>query len=197
MARKSAIKHPIEELGGSLKKSAWSAVIESIIIIIFGILLVIWPSIVLSVLSTVLGVILIVLGVCQIINYFVVGGQNDFFDNSLLTGVIFTLIGIAAIVIGEDIANVFRIIVGIWIIYESLVRINSAIKLHAAGISNWPYVLIVAIILLAAGIFITFNTTAVLQLIGGIMIISGIVGIVGDAMFIQKVDAIEEKLTKK
>ena len=197
MAKKETAKGPIERLGGSLKKSAWSAVCESLVIIIFGVLLIAWPDVILSVVANILGVILIVIGAYQIINYFVVRGQEDFFDNSLLSGVVAVLIGIAALVAGEDIANVFRVIIGVLIIYEALVRINTAIKLHAAGVSSWGYVLIVAIIMLAAGIFVTFNTTAVLQLIGGIMVVSGIVGIVGDIIFMQQVDTVEKKLIKK
>lgn len=189
-------KSPIKELGGNLKKSAWAAIIESLVVIVFGVLLIAWPGIILSIVAKVLGVVLIVIGVYQIINYFMVGGPNDFFDNSLLAGVISILIGIAAIVATVDLANVFRVIVGIWLIYEALVRFNTAIKLHAAGTSVWGYVLLIAIVMLAAGIFVTFNTTAVLLLIGWIMVLSGIFGIVGDFIFISEVDSVEKTLTR-
>lgn len=194
---KKATKSPVEKIGGSLKKTTWAAICESLVVIIFGVLLIAWPGIMLSIVAKVLGVILVVIGIYQVINYFVTGGQDDFFDNSLLAGVVSLLIGIAAIVAGEDIANVFRVIVGIWLIYEALVRFNTTIKLHAAGVSVWGYVLIIAIVMLAAGIFVTFNTTAVLQLVGWIMVLSGIFGIIGDFIFIQEVDTVEKNLTKK
>ena len=196
MPKVEMIKRPIEKLGWDLKKSAWSAVAESILIMIFGILLVAWPDITIVVIANILGAIFIVSGIYQIINYFVVKGQNDFFNNGLLSGVVALLIGIAAIVIGEDIANIFRIIIGIWMIYESLVRVNTAIKLHSAGIKVWSYILIIAIMMLALGIFVTFNSGAVVQLIGWMMILTGIVGVVGDAMFIQQINTVIEKLTK-
>ena len=189
-------KNPIEKIGGNLKKSAWGAIAESLVVIVFGALLIAWPGIVLTVVAKVLGVILIAIGIYQIINYFVSGGLNDFFDNSLLAGVVSILIGIAAIVATDDIANVFRIVVGIWLIYEALVRFNTAIKLHSAGVSVWVYVLLIAIVMLAAGIFVTFNTTAVLLLIGWIMVLSGIFGIIGDFIFIQEVGSVENSLTK-
>ncbi len=196
MSKVEIIKRPIEKAGNSLKKSAWSAAIESLIIMIFGIFLVVWPDATISIVSNVLGAIFVVIGIYRIINYFIVKGQKDFFNNDLLTGILYLLIGIAAIMIGEDIANVFRIVVGIWMIYESLTRINTAIKLHAAGIKVWSYILIIALIMLVLGIFVTFNSGAVLQLIGWMMILTGIIGIVGDAMFIQHVNALVEKLTK-
>ena len=197
MPKAQIIKKNINDLGSDIKKSAWGSIIESLAVIIFGILLVVWPDVTINILANVLGAFFIAGGIYKIINYFVVKGQNDFFNNSLLSGVVSVLVGIAAIVIGEDIANVFRIIIGIWMVYESLVRANTAIKLHAAGIKNWNIILIISLIMLVLGIFITFNSGAVIQIIGWLMIATGAVGIIGDAMFIGKVDALVEKLTKK
>ncbi|MBQ9017710.1 DUF308 domain-containing protein [Candidatus Saccharibacteria bacterium] len=197
MSKVEIIKRPVEQIGMNLKKSAWAAVIESLVIAIFGILLIAWPDITVVVVANILGTILIVGGIYQVINYFVVKGQNDFFNNSLLAGVVSVLVGIAAIVIGEDIANVFRIIIGIWMIYESLVRVDTSIKLHAAGVKVWSYILIIALAMLALGIFVTFNTGAVVQLIGWMMVLTGIIGIVGDIMFIQQVNTITDRLTKE
>ena len=195
MTKAEVIKRPVEQVSGSIKKQAWSAIIESLVILFFGILLVAWPGVTVYVLANVLGAILICVGIYKIINYFIMKGQNDFFNNDLLSGVLALLIGIAAIVIGEDIAGIFRIIIGIWMVYEALVRINTSIKLYAAGIKSWSYLLIIAIIMLILGIFVTFNTGAVIQLIGWMMIATGIVGILGDVMFIQQVNTVVDKLT--
>ena len=97
MPKTEVIKRPIEKIGWDLKKSAWSAVIESLAIIIFGILMIVWPDITIAVIANILGAIFIVSGIYQIINYFVVKGQNDFFNNGLLVGVISLLVGIAAL----------------------------------------------------------------------------------------------------
>ena len=196
MSKTEVVKRPIERINWDLKKSAWSAAIESIVIMVLGIMFVVWPDGIVNVIANILGAIFIVSGIYQIINYFVVKGQNDFFNNGLLSGVVFLLIGIAVIVIGEDIANIFRVIIGIWMVYESLVRVNTAIKLHSADIKIWQYILCIALVMLALGLFVTFNTGAVVQLVGGVMIATGIIGIIGDAMFIQQVNTVVEKITK-
>lgn len=195
MSKVEIIKRPIEQVGGEIKKSAWSAIIESLAILILGILFVAWPDVMIQVVAYVVGIFFIVKGAFQIINYFIEKGQNDFFNNNLLMGVISALIGISALVIGADIANIFRIVIGIFMIYEALVRMNTALKLHTAGISIWRYVLILALVILVLGVFVTFNDVA--TVIGWMMIIAGIVGIVGDVMFIQQVNTVVEKLTKK
>lgn len=195
MAKVEIIKRPIEKAGGNLKESAWMAVIESLATAIVGVFLIAWPDAVLKAIAYVVGIFFAVKGGYQIINYFLVKGQNDFFNNGLLSGVVSVLIGIAALLIGEEIAHVFRVIVGIWLIYESLSRINTAIKLHSAGISAWRYILVLSLIMLVFGIFITFYSGAVIALIGWMMVITGIIGIIGDIMFIQYVNVIIEKLT--
>lgn len=189
------IKRPVEQIGGDIKKSAWGAIIESLAVLILGILFISWPDTMVQVISYVVGVFFIVKGSFQIVNYFIEKGQNDFFNNGLLMGVISVLIGIAALAIGEDIANIFRIVVGIWLIYESLVRVNTAIKLSSAGIGIWKYVLILALVILVLGVFVTFNDVA--SVIGWMMVVAGIIGIVGDIMFIQQVNFVVDKLTGK
>ncbi|MBR2709009.1 DUF308 domain-containing protein [Candidatus Saccharibacteria bacterium] len=197
MSKVEIIKRPIEQVSGSLKKSAWSAVFESLILIILGILFIVLQDAMVRVLAYLVGAFFIVKGGFQIINYFMEKGQNDFLNNGLLSGVVSVLIGIAALLIGENIANVFRVVIGIIIIYESLVRINTASKLASAGINVWKYIIIIALIMLVLGIFVTFNSGAVVVLVGWLMIATGIVGIVGDVMFIQHVNQVVDKLTGK
>lgn len=183
--------------GQTIKKSAWMAFSESFVLLIFGILLIIWPTIVVKAIAYTLGAYLTIRGGYKIMNYFMVKGQKDYFNNNLLWGVVSVLAGVTVIVLGEDIMGAFRIVIGIWIIYEALVRMNTSIKLNSAGIPAWRYTLIVALAMLVLGIFVTFNTGAVTQLIGGMMIISGIIGIIGDVMFMQYVGALVEKLSRK
>lgn len=195
MAKVEIIKRPVEKISGDIKQSAWTAVIESLATAILGVFLIAWPDVVIKIIAYIVGAFFVIKGIYQVINYFLAKGQNDFLNNGLLTGVVSALIGVAALVMGEEIAGVFRIIIGIWMIYEALVRINTAIKLHAANISAWRYILILALVMLVLGVFITFYSGAVVALIGWMMILVGVIGIIGDIMFIQHVNMIVEKLT--
>ena len=196
MAKAEIIKQPAQKVESSLKQNAWMSVLESIITIILGILLIAFSEKVVGVIACIVGVFLLIKGAYQIINYFVVKGQNDFFNNSLLAGIISLLIGVAMLVMGEGIIDVFRIAIGIWIIYEALVHINTAIKLHAANISVWKYILILALCMLVIGVFITLFKGAVISLIGWMLVLGGVIGIMGDIMFIQYVNTLIEKLTE-
>lgn len=195
MSKVEIIKRPVEQVGGEIKQSAWTAIFESLIILILGILFVAWPDTMNQAIAYVAGAFFLIKGGFQIVTYFMEKGQKDYFNNNLLYGVISIVIGIAAFIVGKDIANIFRIIVGIWLIYESLVRINAAMKLHTAGVPIWKYVLILALSILVLGIFVTFNDVA--TIIGWMMIVAGLIGIVSDVMFIQHINTLIAKLTSK
>ena len=195
MPKAQIIKRPVERIANDIKMSAWTSVIEALAILALGILFVAWPDTMISIVAYVVGVFFIVKGAFQIINYFIEKGQRDFFNNNLLAGVISVLVGIAALAAGPDIANIFRIVVGIFLIYEALVRMNTALKLSAAGISAWKYILIFALISLVLGIIVIFNDVA--TIIGWLMIASGIISIIGDIVFIQYVGKFTDVLTGK
>ncbi len=190
------IKRPIEKVGNDLKTNAWTAIIESLALIVLGVLFLVLQDTMLQIFAYILGAFLIVRGGFQVIEYYMVNGQRDFFNNSLLSGVISILIGIAVLLVGSEIANVFRVVLGIAIIYESLVRINFATKLASAKIPVWKYTLVLALVMLVLGIFITFYSGAVITLVGWMMVITGIIGIVGDVMFVQNVNQVVESLTE-
>ena len=197
MHKAEIIKRPVEQVGSSIKKLAWSAILESLALVILGILFIVLQETIVKALAYLIGVFFIVKGGFQIISYYMEKGQNDLFNNGLLSGVVSVLIGAALLIVGEDIAHVFRVVIGVIITYESLVRINTASKLSVAKIDAWKYILIVALVMLVIGVFITFNSGAVVTLIGWMMIVAGIVGIVGDAVFIQYVNKVIDAFTGK
>ena len=77
------IKRPVEQVGSNLKKSAWGAVIESLALIVLGILFLVLQDVMVQIIAYIVGVFFIVKGGFEIINYFIEKGQNDFFNNKL------------------------------------------------------------------------------------------------------------------
>ena len=202
MAKSKFIKRSIRVSGNTeyfashVKKAAWSAIVESLALIIMGLLFAFWPDTMIRVIAYIIGVFFILKGIYSAAIYYSEKGQNDFFNNDLLFATIFILMGIVSLVLGENIAGIFRVIIGIIIIYESLVRVNAAMKLSSVGVPSWKYTLILALMMMALGIFVTFYTGAVITLIGGLMIATGVIGIVGDIMFAKHVNTVVDKFAK-
>lgn len=131
-------------------------------------------------------------GVYRIVNYFAVHGKYDFYNNDLLYGIIALVFGVLAVVLWEQFSNVIGIVVGAWMIYGALVRMNSAIKLHASGVKDWFYVMLLSLVMLALGIYMVISVGAVLAVVGWVMIAAVVVGIIDDAVFMKNINAITE-----
>lgn len=196
MVKAEIIKRPIEQAGKDIKKTAWSAVLESIILIIFGALCVIWPDTIIQVIAYLVGAFFIIRGGILLVDYFATSAQNTA-NNKLLSGVICIILGIIAMIAGQDIAHVFSIVIGVFIIYEALVRLNAALRLRSANANGWKEVAGISVLMMIIGIIVTFAAGGAMMLAGWLMIITGVIGIVGDVIFIQHVNMVVDKLTGK
>lgn len=168
------------------------AILESVLIGVLGALLVWRPEGIMKIIFYVVGICLMVKGVYRIVNYFAVHGKYDFYNNDLLYGIIALVFGVLAVVLWEQFSNVIGIVVGAWMIYGALVRMNSAIKLHASGVKDWFYVMLLSLVMLALGIYMVISVGAVLAVVGWVMIAAAVVGIIDDAVFMKNINAITE-----
>ncbi len=173
-----------------VKSTSWLAVLESLIVGALGLILVIEPQGMTKIIFYVLGIFLMVKGVYKILNYFAMHGKYDFYNNDLLYGIVALIFGILSVVMWQQLSSVIGIIVGAWMIYSALVRMNTAIKMHAAGVKEWFYVLLLSLVMLALGIYLVVSFTAVVMVIGWIMVAAAVVGIVDDLVLIQHIDEI-------
>ncbi len=186
---KDAIVQPIVKRA---KTAGWMAILESVLIGVLGALLVWRPEGIMKIIFYVVGICLMVKGVYRIVNYFAVHGKYDFYNNDLLYGIIALVFGVLAVVLWEQFSNVIGIVVGAWMIYGALVRMNSAIKLHASGVKDWFYVMLLSLVMLALGIYMVISVGAVLAVVGWVMIAAAVVGIIDDAVFMKNINAITE-----
>lgn len=172
------------------KSTGWLAILESIIIGVLGAILIWNPEGMLKVIFYVVGIFLIVKGVYHVVNYFAVHGKYDFYNNDLLYGIVALVFGVICVVLWEQLSGAIGIVVGAWMIYGALVRLNTAIKLHAAGVKEWFYVLLLSLAMLALGIYMVVSVGAVMTIVGWVMIAAAIIGIIDDAVFMKNIDAI-------
>jgi len=168
-----------------LKKSSWNDLIISLIFILFGTLLVAKPDSVISFISILLGGIVITMGILKIIDYV----SNDKKDNYLLSiAVVAMIAGIIIMFCSEIILSLFRILIGIWIIYSGIMNLQTAIVWKDYKSKLWLTILILSLATIIAGIYVLVNSGAILQTIGVIIIGYGIVDIIADVIFIKKID---------
>ena len=172
------------------KKSGWLSIIESIIFAVLGLILIWHPEETVRVISYIIGIAFIALGIYKVINYISSKGKYDFYNYDFLYGLMAIIIGIVIIAYSWAIGSIFRIVIGIWIIYSSFMRIGLAMKLKNQGFNVWAYSFILAIIMLILGLVITLHQGAIIQVVGGLMIVSSVIDIVEDVIFMKNVKEI-------
>jgi len=168
-----------------LKKSGWTDIVISLIFILFGIMLFARPESIISIVSILLGIICIIMGVLKLIDYFSTGKK----DNYLLAIAVAAIItGIIIMFCSDTILSIFRIIIGIWIIYSGILNLQTAIVWKDYKSRLWLTSLILSIIMIVSGIYILVNNGAILQTIGIIIIVYGVVNIIENIIFIKKIE---------
>lgn len=180
----------MEYLQKILKKTGYISMLESIIFAILGIVLIAKPEQTIKVISYILGACFILVGIYKIIVYIQMKGKNDLYNYPLMYGVMAIVIGLIAIIYSTTIGTIFRIIIGIWIIYSSVIRLSSSFKLKALKSNIWIYTLIIAIIMLACGLYIALNEGTIIITIGILMLIYAVMDIVENIIFLRHVNDI-------
>ena len=88
----------------------------------------------------------------------------------------------------DIILSIFRIIIGIWIIYSGIMNLRTVWIWKDLNSRLWLFSLVIAVIMIFAGVYILIYNGAILQTIGIIIVGYGIMDIVQNIIFIKKVD---------
>ena len=174
----------LEMLEKFLKKSAKQDIVVSLMFIIFGIALIYNPSAVISVLSIILGGIFIVMGILKISEYISTGKMNSYL---LAIAISLTIIGIIIMCSSKIILSAFGIIMGIWIIYTGIANLKTTIIWKEYTSRAWLVSIILSIITIAAGIYVLINSSVIMNVIGVIILIYGVVNVIEDIIFMKNI----------
>lgn len=170
-----------------LKKSGWMSIAESLVFAILGIILIWQKDAIMSMIAYILGAVFILLGIIKVVNYVQTKSKSDLYNYELVYGIMAVIIGIVIMVYSSTISKIFGIIIGIWIVYSSVVRASSALKLKQIKSNIWIYSLVIAVIMFICGLVVIFNTGAIPATIGAIMITYAVLDIIENVIFINNV----------
>lgn len=173
-----------------LKKTGWTSLITSVVTAIIGIIIVCNPMVTMKLIAYTLGAMFILFGIVKLISYFVNKGTYDFYNYEFIFGTMAIIIGIITIVFSGTIGTIFRIIIGIWILYSGLMRLGLVAKLKTLELNEWKYALVIAIFILICGIYVLAKAETIGIAIGVAIIIYSIMDIVEGIIFLKNVDEI-------
>ena len=168
-----------------LKKAGWTSVITSLIFGIIGLIMIYNPETTMKFISIILGIFFIVIGIVKVINYFIARGNSTLFTNDIAWGLIAIIIGLVTMVYSSTIENIFRIMIGVWIIYSGFTRFTLSFRIKSVNSKLWPLVLILAILMIIGGLYVTFYPGALIVTLGVIILIYAIMDLVESFIFMK------------
>ena len=180
-----------------LKRMFNLSIIFSILLAILGVVMIIHPNVTLITMSKILAVYVIIRGIFKVILHFKEIDDYMPFDQ-LMPGIVCIVVGLILFTHLNYIETLVGILVGIWIVTESLNDINIGWKLRKTE-APWLITLILGIVSLIAGIILLVNPAesaeAVMVWSGIILLINSITSCIDKFIFKKYVKDIK-KATK-
>lgn len=168
-----------------LKKAGWTSIVTSLIFGTIGLIMIYNPKTTMQFISTLLGLFFVIVGVIKVINYFISRGNSTLFTNDIAWGLIAVIIGLVTMVYSSTIENILRIMVGIWIIYSGFTRFGLSLRLKNVNDKLWTLVLILSVLMIVGGLYVTFYPGALIVTLGVIILIYAIMDLIESFIFMK------------
>ena len=173
-----------------IKKYEKSSIASSILMIVMAILLMLKPTAILNTIVTIFGLIILAQGIISLILYFISGKEERAFSNALVEGILFTIVSLLILKNKSFMISAMPIMVGVWIIIRSIVKVQLSFNMKAADEKSWVLLLISSLITLIIGIIAVVNPFEIMVtvtiLTGGMLLGTGIIDLVESICIIRK-----------
>ena len=171
MSRTERRPSPVAQFFSRIK---WTYVIISVFFLVLGILMLVRPDASFTVICRGLGILAAIFGALRVLQYFIRTPQGVGQRYDLAGGLFCLLIAAALFFRAREVAAILSVIVGIFILIDSVFRLQVALDAHRTGVTAWGMMMILACISLLLGVLLVFDTfrgQAVISIIMGCALI--------------------------
>lgn len=163
------------------------------VLLILSLFLIINPSESIRFILIAFGCLLVVNGIMHLIAYFSIKNEYRYFSFELVQAIVCVVFGFVFIINTTAIASFLPFIIAIWVILESIIRLQISLNLRDLPNSKWIMMLLLSIFTLSLGIVILFNpfkTAEVVTMVCGIILLmTEVINIFESITFMLKVKA--------
>ena len=152
----------------------WTYVLISVFFIVLGILMIVRPEASLPLICRGLGILAAIFGAIRVLQYFLRTPQGIGQRYDLAGGLFCLLIALLLIFRANEVAAILSVIVGIFILIDSVFKLQVALDAQRTGVPTWGMMMIFACISLLLGILLVFDTfqgQKILSIIMGVALI--------------------------
>ena len=159
------------------KKLKWNLILMSVLYLALGIFLLLVPGTALNVVCYALGGVVLACAAVQLIRYFVV--ERGVFQSqlTLISGLVCLGLGGFLILRSDIVVRILPIVFGLFVIFDSLGRVQNALELRHCGYGSWKGFLLLALLSVVLGVVMIVDPFGAMETlvmaIGIILIIEG------------------------
>ena len=159
------------------KKLKWNLIVMSVLYLALGIFLLMVPGTALNVVCYALGGVVLLGAVIQLVRYFLV--ERGIFQSqlTLISGLVCLALGGFLILRSDIVVRILPIVFGLFVIFDSLGRVQSALELRRCGYGSWKGFLLLALLSVVLGVVMIVAPFGAMEslvmAIGVILIIEG------------------------
>jgi uncharacterized membrane protein HdeD (DUF308 family) len=175
-------------------KFMWLSIGACALFMLIGILLLVFPDISLKIISYLIAFGLIIIGIILVVDY----SGSLFLVSFLPTGILSKLLGIIVLIYPQSVTILVPIVIGIWMVINSVLGMQMAMSLKQVGYKNWLLAVILAAITIICGFLIIVNPSsgavALTEFCGIMLIIYSICDVIDLFIFKNNINDIAKLL---
>ena len=159
------------------KKLKWNLILMSMLYLGLGAFLLLVPGTALNVVCYALGAVVLACAVVQLVRYFAV--ERGVFQSqlTLVSGLVCLGLGAFLIIRSDIVVRILPIVFGLFVIFDSLGRIQNALDLRRCQYSSWKGFLLLALLSIVLGVVMIVDPFGAMETlvmaIGIILIVEG------------------------
>ena len=165
------------------KKVSIVSIITSIAFGILGLIILFNPDETISFFSLTLCIIIMISGIAKLISYIALRKNSDLSNFDLIYGIIAIVISIIMLANIGAFLTIIRVIIGIWIAYTGVMKLIYALNLKNIGVTSWLAILIMSILTIFAGIYISIDSSILIMVFGALIVAYAIIDIIEQVIF--------------
>ena len=175
-------------------KNSKTNLLTALIFLIVGALMLANPNQVVAIISYICGIVLITYGIYACIkNYYDTKADSSTSSTFLMIGITCLVVGLLFIFLANVIGIALQYVFGAWILFSGINRLINALQLDKND-NNYIIQLVVAALLIIAGLYTILKSNLALSFVGLIMMIYAVLEIVG-FVFNKNSDQNDETIT--
>lgn len=156
-------------------------IITSVLYAFLGILMLLFPEVISDFICYLVSLMFMFFGIASIVMYVRSDIKTPYTSTILVLGIILGSLGIYILMNPRTFASLIPLIIGVFMIADSISKLSASLDLRKYGYINWWHMLIISFIILGFGLLLVFNpfeaVSFTIMVIGCILIIDSITNI--------------------